>query len=255
MDKAEITRYPTGLIEKAATDAGYDLGLGESDGWLNFGISGGSSFCAAVKANATGLWLAVSSRRILPELTGGGRPVPSPATPAGLAGPVFCPDFDNLLETLRRARILDATLPERLYERWRARIDDLPSTERTQFVTQRVGQDLFREGLMDYWDGRCAITGLDVPELLRASHAKPWKDATDEERLDIHNGLLLAVHLDALFDQGFITILEDGAVEISTTLLEEAIQTLGLPEELTVQRLRPEHEPYLKWHREHVFRG
>ena len=51
------------------------------------------------------------------------------------------------------------------------------------------------------------MTGLDVPELLRASHIKPWADCgTDAERLDVFNGLLLAPHLDAAFDAGFITI-------------------------------------------------
>ena len=57
---------------------------------------------------------------------------------------------------------------------------------------------------MEYWDSKCAVTGLAIPELLKASHIKPWKDSTDEERLDIFNGLLLAPHLDAAFDRGFI---------------------------------------------------
>lgn len=58
---------------------------------------------------------------------------------------------------------------------------------------QRVGQDIFRQGLMECWESRCAITGLAIPELLRASHIKPWADcATDAERLDVYNGLLLA---------------------------------------------------------------
>lgn len=87
-------------------------------------------------------------------------------------------------------------------------------------VVQCVGQDIFRQGLMEFWEGRCAITGLAVPELLRASHIKPWADcATDAERLDVYNGLLLAPHLDALFDQGFITIAADGRVVRSPALV------------------------------------
>jgi len=51
---------------------------------------------------------------------------------------------------------------------------DLPrSTEAERWVVQRVGQDLFRAALLDFWQGRCCITGLDVDELLRASHIKP----------------------------------------------------------------------------------
>ncbi|MDC0682621.1 HNH endonuclease signature motif containing protein [Sorangium atrum] len=50
------------------------------------------------------------------------------------------------------------------------------------------------------------MTGLAVPALLRASHIKPWADCeTDAERLDVYNGILLAPHLDAAFDRGFIT--------------------------------------------------
>lgn len=65
-------------------------------------------------------------------------------------------------------------------------------------VVQRAGQDLFRQGLLDFWEGRCAVTGLAVPELLQSSHIKPWADCdTDSERLDIWNGFLLAPHLDA----------------------------------------------------------
>lgn len=57
--------------------------------------------------------------------------------------------------------------------------------------------------------GRCAISGLDESPLLRASHALPWALATDAERLDIFNGLLLTAHLDAAFDSGLLAIDEE----------------------------------------------
>jgi len=60
------------------------------------------------------------------------------------------------------------------------------STEVERLVKQRVGQDIFRESLMDYWGGGCSVTGIAVPELLRASHAKAWAEcATDAERLNV----------------------------------------------------------------------
>ena len=60
--------------------------------------------------------------------------------------------------------------------------------------------------LMDFWGGRCPLTGITHPRLLRASHMKPWSACTDAaERLNVHNGLLLAAHLDAAFDAGLIT--------------------------------------------------
>ncbi len=129
------------------------------------------------------------------------------------------------------------------------------TTEAERLVVQRVGQEIFRRGLLDFWDGRCAITGLDVPELLRASHIKPWADcATDSERLDVFNGLLLAPHLDAAFDAGFITIAEHGSVLVSRDLSRAALRALGLDLSLTVEGLGGAHERYLPWHRAHVFR-
>lgn len=114
-------------------------------------------------------------------------------------------------------------------------------------------QSFYREGLMTLWRGRCAISGLDVPELLRASHAKPWAASTDAERLDVYNGLLLAAHLDAAFDAGLITILADGTVGVSSALPPHAMAVLKLDTRITVS-LSPRHEAYLAWHRDHVFR-
>ena len=55
---------------------------------------------------------------------------------------------------------------------------------------------------MRLWGGRCAVTGLDLPLLLRASHIKPWRDSDNRERLDPYNGLLLSPSYDAAFDWG-----------------------------------------------------
>ena len=43
---------------------------------------------------------------------------------------------------------------------------------------------------MKYWRGRCPLTGITDPALLRASHIVPWEECeTDAQRLDVHNGL------------------------------------------------------------------
>ena len=49
------------------------------------------------------------------------------------------------------------------------------------------------------------VTKLRVEHLV-ASHTKPWRDSTNEERLDGENGLLLTPTIDHLFDKGFIFI-------------------------------------------------
>src|SRR5262249_35594140 len=100
------------------------------------------------------------------------------------------------------------------------------------------------------------VTGLAVSALLRASHIKPWADcATDAERLDVYNGLLLAPHLDAAFDCGFITVADDGAVIVATELDQQARTVLGLGQPLRVHALGDDHRAYLPWHRQRVFRG
>ena len=121
-------------------------------------------------------------------------------------------------------------------------------------AVRRVGQVIFRRGLLEYWDGRCAITGLDVPDLLRASHIKPWADCnTDAERLDVFNGLLLAPHLDAAFDAASSRSQRDGTVLLSDALPSGARLVLGLDEPLNVHRLHRAHERYLPWHRTRIF--
>jgi predicted restriction endonuclease len=135
------------------------------------------------------------------------------------------------------------------------RLATISATELTAEVRQRIGQDVFREALDEYWDSRCAVTGLGLRPLLRASHTKPWKDASDDERRDVHNGVLLAVHLDALFDQGLMTFAEDGEAVFSSRATEADLAVLGLGDRpLRLRWVAEGHVPFLAYHRAHVFR-
>jgi predicted restriction endonuclease len=130
------------------------------------------------------------------------------------------------------------------------------ATEALRLVKQRIGQNLFRQALMDYWGGACAVTGLDLPEALRASHAKPWATCdTDAERLDVFNGFLLAAHLDALFDQGLLTFADDGTAILSPRLTgtQSTLLSLTGTEPVRLRWVSPAHLSFLAWHREHVF--
>jgi len=128
-------------------------------------------------------------------------------------------------------------------------------TEREATVKARTAQHRYRAGLEALWGGKCSCTGVGMAELLRASHAKPWKDCTDAERVDPYNGFLLEARYDALFDQGFISFADDGALLLSPCLSESEIRRLGLPRGLRVQGIAPQHHRYLQWHREHVFQA
>ncbi|MFZ9937979.1 MAG: HNH endonuclease [Luteolibacter sp.] len=130
----------------------------------------------------------------------------------------------------------------------------LSDTECHGIVRQRIGQDEFRKRLIKHW-GSCAITGLKNEKLLRASHAKPWKDcSSDKERLDVFNGFLLAPHFDVLFDQGLMTFENTGAVKFSSKLLQSDLEILGLKGDYALRsEPEPGHLPYLEWHGKHVF--
>lgn len=163
------------------------------------------------------------------------------------------PDVRSMDVALLQAWRLSRALPNALETRFAAQLAASTLTEREASIRQRIGQDLFRDGLMTLWGGRCALTRLDEPLLLRASHAKPWAQASDAERLDVYNGLLLAAHLDAAFDAGLIALRPDGTVEPSPALSDRANATLGLGA-LAPARLNSRHQPYLAWHRQHIFR-
>ena len=165
--------------------------------------------------------------------------------------------FDALYEALLKAAATARTMPNRVAEIFGAITANLPrSTEAERLVVQRVGQNLFRSALLDYWQGRCCVTGLDVPERLRASHIRPWAMCDrDEERLDVFNGLLLSPNLDALFDGGWITFGPDGKMLVSAALPSTALGALGIAPDCQVHGLQARHEKYLAFHRQIVFRG
>lgn len=242
-------------LEKAAVDAGFDLGPECEGGWLAF-----RSTQAPVKAWVTecdGAEVAAWSRADLAgHLADYGTPAGSALLPAGALCTFKVPDLPALHRLLMRSFQLARSLPTAPLNSFHEHTRSFPATtEAERLVVQRVGQNLFRASLIDFWQGRCAITGLAIPELLRASHAKPWARCdSDAERLDVHNGLLLAAHLDAAFDAGLIGVSEDGVVAISPALDTPAQHVLGLERPLRVSGLMPSHAPYVAWHRQHVFR-
>lgn len=132
-------------------------------------------------------------------------------------------------------------------------IQAAPETEREALRRSRVGQGKFREALLDYWQGHCAVSGFPAPDLLRASHIKPWRFASNSERLDPFNGLLLLPQYDALFDKGWISFSEDRTLLLSRAIAEENLPPLGIQAAAKLEKLDPQHRPYLKYHREHIF--
>lgn len=253
MTLGPITRV---RLEKAASDTGFDLDRGADGPWLCFESSHANLRLWLGEWPGGLLLAAFSHPGLLHTLGDRGVPLTGPL-PLGAVGGRGVPDFGALHALLDRALRLAQTLPDALLQAFAEQTAALPrATEAERQVVQRVGQDLFRRGLLDLWGGRCAITGLAQPALLRASHARPWKDCpTDAMRLDVYNGLLLAAHLDAAFDAGLLTVLDDGRVRLAPALDADAQALLGLDRPLRVRGLAPAHRPYLAWHRERVFVG
>jgi hypothetical protein len=243
------------LLEKAASDNGFDLERPREGDWLSFGSTQTSMRIWLTSMGESFFLVALSRANVFDTLAGLGVAF-TEALPSGAVSARTVADILALHRLLRRAFQLSRTLPDELLHVFERQTADLPrSTEVERLVVQRVGQDIFRRGLLEYWDGRCAITGLSMPDLLRASHIKPWADCeSDTERLDVFNGFLLAPHLDAAFDAGFISVAPDGAVLLSTVLHADARAILGLEQPLKVRGLHPAHERYLLWHRIKVFR-
>lgn len=127
------------------------------------------------------------------------------------------------------------------------------STEKERNVNTRVGQIKFRSSLISKW-GECSVTGCKEIGLLRASHIKPWTVSNDYERLDVFNGLLLIPNLDLLFDKGFISFDERGRILISDKLDVKTMEIMNIQEDMCVS-LTYEHQKYMDYHRDFIFKG
>jgi len=243
------------LLEKVAVDNGFDRELPRQRDWLGF-ASTQAPLSIWLTAVGDGLFLvALSRQNVARALEDHGTAFTHPL-PEGACAARGVKDMASLHHLVRRAFQLSRTLPDELLHAFERETAKLPrATEAERLVIQRVGQDIFRAGLLDYWDGRCAITGLAILELLRASHIKPWAACTtDAERLDIFNGLLLAPNLDAAFDAGFITVDNLGALLVSDVLDTPDRRLLGLDAALRLGPLDARHVTYLSWHSERIFR-
>lgn len=128
------------------------------------------------------------------------------------------------------------------------------STTRDALIKARRGQGLFRKNVAAV-ERACRVTRVQNPAYLIASHIKPWRHGTNEERLDAHNGLMLAPQVDFLFDRGFISFGE-GRVLISPVSDERTLLKLGIDPERPpeVGGFDRRQESFLEFHRREVFR-
>ena len=126
---------------------------------------------------------------------------------------------------------------------------DLAEPERETIAKYRCAQGLFRRRVLAQEAGRCRVTGEIDPDLLRASHIKPWRSSNKNQKQDGDNGLLLAPHVDVLFDKGLISFADDGAMLLSEKLDAAVLQRWGIRYPLNVGPFREAQKKYLRHHR------
>lgn len=140
---------------------------------------------------------------------------------------------------------------------------ELEGKEREAVIRQRVNQSAFRSMILSNYEGRCAITGINIPELLIASHIIPWSESTPQQSLSPENGICLSALYDKAFDKGLITVSpDDYKIRLSSALLEYETQNYFDAHFRNIagqQLIMPiEHAPnrdYLAYHRDYIFKG
>lgn len=130
---------------------------------------------------------------------------------------------------------------------------DIGATTKVQLIRARRGQGIFKANVR-LNERFCRVTGVTDRKHLRASHIKPWSQSTDEEKLNGCNGLLLAPHIDHLFDEGWISFANNGDVLISAQLNPDILPIWGVPIMKNVGTFSAQQVVFLEFHRNNVFR-
>ncbi len=173
----------------------------------------------------------------------------------------FANDRERLFFEAQRikANLLHQSMEETLH----ISSSDLEGKERLAVIRQRVNQTVFRSMILSNYEGRCAITGINIPELLVAGHIIPWRESTPLQKLNPENGICLSGLYDLAFDKGFITISpDDYSVQVSSALREYETQDYydkhfgNLPgRKITLPIEHKPNKDFLAYHRDHVFVG
>ena len=233
--------------QKAASDNGFRIEREIADGWMRYGSTTAHGEIWIGGVSPHGPWfLSVSHAGVAAEL---GASMPNVDGP-GLGHFSFS-TLGELHRAVKRAYRLGVSLPDAPLDQFRKSTQQMPrTTEVERIVVQRVGQDIFRKALLAYWNGRCPMTGITDPALLKASHIVPWAECDgDAQRLDVHNGLLLSALWDAAFDARRVSFADNGDVILHSSLgqLDRKVLLEGASARLT--GLTTKHLSNLAQHR------
>jgi len=161
------------LIEKVGRENGWENIIESHDTAVVFASARHQALVTVNSSNLGNLFFEVSSELIKQEL------IRSLLISSLDNGGIIVSDIHQLALFLHRTAELAQSLPNQAAHTYAERVKETlertlsNGTEIERLVKQRVGQDTFREALMDYWAGACAVNGISLPAVLRASHAKP----------------------------------------------------------------------------------
>jgi putative restriction endonuclease len=130
---------------------------------------------------------------------------------------------------------------------------DIGPTKILQLVEARRGQGIFKSNLR-LVETKCRVTGISDINHLRASHIKPWKDSDDQEKISGSNGLLLAPHVDHLFDRGYISFTNNGQMLVSKYLDLNILNSWSILTTQEVGKFSEKQKVFLEHHRSNVFK-
>ena len=171
----------------------------------------------------------------------------------------FADDKERLFNEAQRikAKLLHKTVEDTLHITEK----ELEGKEKSVVIKQRINQSVFRSMILSNYEERCAITGINIPELLVAGHIIPWADSSPLQKLNPDNGICFSALYDKAFDKGLITISpDDYTVQLSSALREYENQEYYdkhfgcIKGKLMIMPI--EHRPnrdFLAYHRDNIF--
>jgi putative restriction endonuclease len=168
---------------------------------------------------------------------------------------------DLLFESERILAEKEHTSIENKYADTLNDLKDLKGEYKLREVKTRVNQNVFRQIVIANYNGKCAITGIDIPDLLLASHILPWSQ-NEAERLNPENGICLSALYDRAYDKGYIGINAKFQILLSGDLKkkhktgyhEKYFASLDGAKIILPKKYYPNKE-FLQFHLDQIFKG
>ena len=138
-------------------------------------------------------------------------------------------------------------------------IKDLKGETKIREVKTRVNQNVFRQMVIANYTSKCAITGIDIPDLLFASHIIPWSK-NEQERLNPENGICLSALYDKAFDKGLIGVNANYEIILSAKLNKNKGKDYFAKHFAPIEKVKIQmpqkylpKQDFLQWHLDCVF--